>query len=67
MLLTKCNFNETSLQTGIENEDNYQLTRSDLDITPNIRDYPTKQSMAFVRRRNVLILGRVPNVPFRLN
>ena len=55
-----------SLQIGIENEDNYQLTRSDLDITPNIRDYPTKQSMALVRRRNVLILRRVPKCTLQI-
>ena len=41
----------------IENEDNYQLKRCDLDIKPNSHDYPTKKSMALVRRMKVLILG----------
>ena len=44
-------------QTGIENEDNYQLDRCDLDITANSHGYLTKKYMVLVRRMTVLILG----------
>ena len=41
-------------QTGIENEEYYQLKRCDLDITPNSYDYPTKKSMVLVRRMKIV-------------
>ena len=44
-------------QTGIKNEEYYQLKRCDLDRAPNSHDYPTKKSMVLVRRKNVSILG----------
>ena len=30
----------------IEKEEDYQLKRCDLDITPNFHDYPTKKSIS---------------------
>ena len=44
-------------QIGIENEDNYQLNRYDVDIVPNSHDYPRNKFMLPVRRMNVLVLG----------
>ena len=43
--------------TVIENEDYYQLKRCNLDMTPNLHDYKTKNSMVLVGKMNVLIVG----------
>ena len=48
------NFNVS--QTGIENEDYYQLERCDPDVTPKSHDYPSRNSMVLVERMNVSIV-----------
>ena len=44
-------------QSGIENEDSYQLRTCELDFKKNSHDYQTKKYKVLVRRMNVLILG----------